>query len=156
MAKLNQPDDQLLLQRMARYCAFRERCESEVRTKLADLGVLNQHADRFVQKLREENFLDDQRYLESFVRGKFRNNKWGKNRIRLELQHRNFSDREIDFALEFIPEEEYLSTLEKLLLEKFRTVKEDDIFVKRSKVAAFVIRKGYESELAWDILKALK
>ena len=156
MAGLNKSDDQLLLQRMARYCAFRERCECEVRAKLADLGVLNQQADDFVRKLKAENFIDDQRFLESFVRGKFRNNKWGRNRIKLELQQRGFSDADISDSFEFIPEEEYISLLKELLLDKFNHVHEPDIYVKRSKVAAYVIRKGFEPDLVWEHLKPLK
>lgn len=155
MAKLSKFNDDAALKKISRYCAFRERCEHEVREKLAQMNVFGSQADKLISKLREEDFLNDERYLRSFVLGKFNQNSWGRNRIHHELTMRGFKDHIASQALAEIPEEAYEMTLDKLAKEKFSSRREEDLFEKRGKVAAYLIRKGFEPDLVWSRLKEL-
>lgn len=147
-------NDEELLKKLGRYCAFQERCEFEVSRKLQELNASEKQSEMIIKKLYADDFLNHARFLQAFVQGKFNGRKWGANRIRQELSFKGFSDSEINDALGFIPEEEYEESLEKFAKEKMASLKEEDIFKKRAKAAAFLIRKGYEPEMVWEHLKS--
>ena len=78
--------DEALLLRIRKYCALRERSIKEVSKKLFELGVLEDKALLIIEKLKEEGFLNENRYVSAFARGKFRNKKWGRKKIEMELK----------------------------------------------------------------------
>lgn len=50
-------------------------------------------------------------------------------------------------ALEEIPEEDYLETLNKLLLDKDKTIKSDNPYERKAKLFRFAQSRGFEAEL---------
>lgn len=141
------------LAKLQRYCAYQDRCHQEVRSKLLDLGMYGEELEQIMAQLIEEKFLDEERFARSYVRGKFRINKWGKIRIKQELKRRNISDYCIRKGMEEIPEEDYIKQAEEVIQSKAEKLKEPDDFKKRNKLAAHAFRRGYEMELVWDIIK---
>ena len=55
--------------KLASYCAYQERCESEVRQKLMDLGVRDMEMEQVMVELREESFLNEARVCRALCRG---------------------------------------------------------------------------------------
>ncbi len=143
------------LAKLQRYCAYQDRCHQEVRNKLLDLGIYGEDLEQIIVQLIEEKFLDEERFARSYVRGKFRINKWGKIRIKQELKRRNISDYCIRKGMEEISEEAYLEQAQAVIENKARLTKETDAFKKRKKLASYAIRRGYESEMVWSIVKAI-
>src|SRR5580693_6124237 len=78
--------DEALMLRVRKYCALRERSTREVKKKLYELDVLEDKAELIIEKLKQEGFLNEKRYVSAFARGKFRNKKWGKKKIEMELK----------------------------------------------------------------------
>ena len=78
------------------YCAYQERCHSEVKRKLNSLGVFGQDVDEYLFYLIDENFLSETRFSEAYVRGKFNYKNWGKIKIIKELKARDISDWNIN------------------------------------------------------------
>ena len=143
----------MALTKLQKYCAYRERCHSEVRTKLLEIGMRGLELEEVIAQLIDEDFLNEERFARSFARGKFRIKKWGRNKILSEMKRKNISDYCIRKGLEEIEEPEYEKTLCELLEKKWTEKKEKNLFIKRSKIAAYLIRKGYESGLVWEMLK---
>ena len=56
-------------------------------------------------------------------------------------------------AINKLDKKDYEITLKKIISEKTKTVKEKNPFKKKYQVAQYVISKGYEPELVWEILK---
>lgn len=150
------PDTIQLKQKAAKFCAWRERCSSEVIEKLRQLGATLQQQQQVLQWLQQENYINNKRFAATFARGKFTNNNWGRQRIFLELKSRGIDEADIQKALEEIPENEYLKTLEKLARKKWNETKTDDLYIKKQKTAAFLAGKGYENELLWKMVEKLK
>ena len=69
------------LKRMEAYCASAEHCRTEVTDKLLRWGLPYDTANRIVDRLEQEKFIDEERYCNAFIRDKFRFAKWGKQRI---------------------------------------------------------------------------
>ena len=74
------------LQKLKHYCAYQERCHSEVKEKLYSLGVFKKEADNIIAKLIEEGYLDEERFAIAFAGGKFRIKQWGRVKIKYELK----------------------------------------------------------------------
>ena len=141
--------------KLAAYCAYQDRCRKEVAQKLAELGVEGQKAEVLMARLEEERFLDENRYAESFTRGRFYQKKWGREKIRYELRGRGLSSSQVDRALAGIPDEDYRETIHQLLERKAAHVRDSDDFVRRQKLARYLIGKGFESALVWEAIDLL-
>ncbi|WP_299128562.1 regulatory protein RecX [uncultured Winogradskyella sp.] len=134
------------------YCAYQERCHKEVKTKLVQMRMIPQAIDHILAHLITHNYLNEQRFAEAFVRGKFRIKKWGKNRILRELKFRDISKYSIDVALKEIDLDDYYATLDALVKKRISQVKEKNSYKKKKKVADYLLYRGWESHLIYDKL----
>lgn len=141
------------LKKLQRYCAYQDRCHSEVRSKLLDLGIYGDELEEVIAELITDNFLNEERFARSYARGKFNIKKWGRIRIKQELKRRHITAYCLRKAMEEIDEEDYQQTLEGLIRKKADQMTNPYSFQNKQKLAAFVIRKGYESNLVWEVLK---
>lgn len=139
--------------KLARYCAYQERSQKEVRKKLNELGIYGDDAEEVIAELITDNFINEERFAKAFIGGKFRVKRWGRNKILSAIRQYDVSDYCIRKGMKEIDEEHYKSTLENLIESKNESVQEENLFVKRNKIAKFVIAKGFEPELVWQILK---
>jgi regulatory protein len=137
------------------YCAYQERCHKEVEQKLYDIQMFPAAKEKILLHLMEHNFLNEERYAKTFVRGKFNIKKWGKIKITNELKFRNISAYNIKSALDEIDETDYLETLQQIAEKKSALIKESNPFKKRNKLASFLISKGYESTLVFEVVKTI-
>jgi len=135
------------------YCTYQERCHKEVEQKLYDINMIPQAKEKILLHLLQHNFLNEERFAKAFVRGKFNIKKWGKIKITSELKFRNISAYNIKNALLEIKEDDYLKTLQQLAKKKMPLIKESNSFKKRNKLSIYLISKGYESNLVFDVVK---
>jgi len=142
------------LARLQKYCAYQERSHHEVRMKLIEIGCYGLDLENVICDLIEENFLNEQRFASTYAGGKFRLKKWGRIKIRQELKFKRVSPYCLKKAMEEISDEDYEETMHSLLRKKARSVRAKNQFEKRGKLARYLMQKGYESFLVWEMLKA--
>jgi len=135
------------LQKLKHYCAYQERCHSEVKEKLYSLGVWKKDHDEIIAKLIEENYLNEERFAIAFAGGKFRIKQWGRVKIKYELKQKQVSDYSIKKALKQIDEEDYMKMLDKLTKEKYASLKSEQYFIRKKKAIDYLLAKGFEIEL---------
>ncbi len=149
--------DKVILKKAANYCVYQERTQDEVRKRLRDWKVYGDDAEEIIAWLITENYLNEERFAKAFAGGKFRVKKWGKNRILAELKARKISKYNLDQAIKEIPFEDYVLTLENLIIKKTEDVKTEPNFLKRKqKVFNYLISKGFESNLILETIKTLE
>ena len=152
-----QPDKPLtpdqVLDKMAKYCAYQERCVKDVRDKLKTFDIPQKEKDEILDYLLDNRFVNDERFAKSFVRGKINQSGWGVNKIRFHLIQKGIDKEIIDEALGQTDEEAYRQRLIDILKTKSKTVKAANDFEKKRKLAAYAMQKGFEGNLVWDILK---
>jgi len=148
------PYDKALAKAM-RYCSFQERCQLDLTNRFIAWNVKKSDFDKILYALIADDFLNETRYVEAFVRGKFKMKKWGKNKIKMGLiAKRVFNESQFEQVFnEEIDEEVYLKTISELIEKKGYLIEESDEFKKRDKLYRYMIGKGYDSEL---ILRELK
>lgn len=138
---------------MRHYCAYQERCHSEVRNKLYSYGLDRTAVDNIVSQLIADDYLNEQRFAVQFAGGKFRMKGWGKQKIENELKARMVSDYCIGKALDGIGENDYENAFYQLAEKKRTALKsEKNVFIKKRKIRNFLLAKGYSNDLIYPYL----
>ena len=144
-----------VLDKMAKYCAYQERCVKDVRDKLKTFEIPEEEKTKIIDYLLDNRFVNDERFAKSFVRGKVNQSGWGVNKIRFHLVQKGIDKDIIEEALGQTDEEVYRQRLIDILQTKVKTVKADSDFEKKRKLAAYAMQKGFEGSLVWEVLKNL-
>ena len=144
-----------VLDKMAKYCAYQERCVKDVRDKLKTYDLPQEDRDKILDYLLDNRFVNDERFAKSFVRGKVNQSGWGLNKIRFHLMQKGIAKDLIDEALRQTDEDLYRQRLIDILKTKSKTVKAENDFEKKRKLAAYAMQKGFEGTLVWEVLKEL-
>ena len=147
---------QEFLIKASRFCAFRERCPHEVFVKLKELGATKTIAETIVSELKLEGFINEERFSRMFAGGKFRQKKWGRRKIIKALQERKISNNCISLGLEEIGQEDYCNTLRGLISKKQEELEAKGVANITRKLADFCIRKGFEPNEVWSVLRSDK
>ena len=140
------------LQKLRHYCGYQERCHSEVREKLYSLGVFKKEHDAIIATLIEEDYLNEERFAISFAGGKFRVKQWGRVKIKHELKQKQVSEYSIKKAVQQIKEDEYRAVLKKLADEKYESLKDEQLLVRKKKTVDYLLQKGFEMELVRGVV----
>ena len=110
-------------QKIAKYCAYQERCHQEVRDKLYSFGLAPDDVELIIYELIQQDFLNEERFALAYVRGKFIYKKWGRNKIRMEFKRRKISDYCIKKGLLQIDPDKYEEVLTELITKKINSLK---------------------------------
>ncbi|MES2112841.1 MAG: regulatory protein RecX [Bacteroidota bacterium] len=146
-------DPKAALAKAEHYCAYQERAQQEVRDKLYEWGLWPDAVENIIGELIGANFINEERFAKAYARGKFNQNGWGKNKIKQGLKFKKVPDVLIKKALQAIPDDDYLQSLEVILAKKARTITEKDKLKRRFKLQAYALGRGFELDLILDILK---
>ena len=144
-----------VLDKMAKYCAYQERCVKDVRDKLKTFDISQEEKTKTLDYLLDNRFVNDERFAKSFVRGKVNQSGWGMNKIRFHLMQKGIAKELIDEALGQTDEEVYHQRLIDILKTKAKTMKAANDYEKKRKLAAYAMQKGFEGNLVWEVLKDL-
>ena len=154
MAKTLTPPE--ALHRAAALCSSAEHCIADIREKLSRWGIGEPDARTIVERLVQERFIDEERYAIAFAKDKFRFSGWGRIKIRYALQQKRIGNSDIVNALSLIDEEAYTTRLVDLLEKKSRSIHDEDVEIRRSKLLRFAASRGFETELVFHILKGIE
>ncbi len=141
--------------KLEHYCAYQERCHKEVRQKLKEMNMIPKAIDAVIGHLLEHNFLNEERFAKTFVRGKFKIKKWGKRRLTQELKQKDITKYNINLALAMISDDEYIETFNALAENKLASIREPNILKRKKKLADYLLYRGWEPHLVYDKVNEL-
>lgn len=137
-------------------CAYQERCSFELNSKMITWGLDFEDRNRLLAELISSNFLSEERFAEAYTSGKVRIKKWGRNKIRVELQKKHISAYSIKRAFSLIDENTYIENLKHLTQKKWISLSsEKNLYNKKMKTYRFLSSKGYETDLIKDCVEEL-
>ena len=143
-----------ILDNLRRQCSRREYCVSDVLAKAEKaLEGDKEKAMQVVESLVKDKYVDDLRYASAYAREKSSISGWGEVKIRYMLSAKRISKDIISQALEDIDQQRALSRLEKLLENKYRTLKDDPQW--KMKLLRFALGRGYSYDDVNEVLKSL-
>lgn len=135
-----------ILTQIKNWCAYQERSTAEVEQKLLKLGAEPEKITGITESLKQEGYINHQRYAALFAGSKFRLRKWGKEKIRYELGQKGIGASEIEIAFEEISQEEYLRTITLLIEKEMGKTSPEGIIRK-------LCSKGYEEEIIREMIE---
>lgn len=140
--------------RMKAWCDRQERHHREVITKLSSWGYFGETAQEMLSDLISQNYVNEERFARAYCSGKFRIKNWGRQKIKANLKSMGISDYCIGKGMTEIDPEEYDRALLALIERKMKDYRTLNQFQQRGKVASFLQRRGFESDLVWDSIRS--
>ena len=143
-----------ILDRMRNLCSRREYCCSDIMKKaMTALDGDRQKAEEVLKVLVEEKYIDELRYASAFARDKSSLAGWGETKIRYMLSSKGIPRDVIDRALEDIDDSKAKTRLEKLMENKYRSLKDDPQC--KLKMLRFALGRGYGYDEVKEVLDNL-
>jgi len=139
----------------AAYCSAAEHCKSEVLEKASRFELTAEEQLTLIQKLKQEGFLNEQRFVKAFVNDRFRFNKWGRIKIRYMLRQKGISTELIEEGVGLINDEDYHEMLLTILKHKKPSIKSKSNYELRGKMLRYAAGKGFEPSIASKCLREM-
>ena len=119
---------------------------------MRDFLLVPEAKEEILLYLMQENYLSEERFTRSYIRGKFYIKSWGRNKIRNHLKFKGVPEKLINSCFDEIDDEDYHKTLKKLWHDYYCKLKGLQEYQKKSKTIKYLLGKGYEYE---EILESL-
>lgn len=143
-----------VLDRMRNLCSRREYCRADIMKKVLpalDGDMLK--AEEVMETLVRERYIDELRYASAFARDKSSLSGWGETKIRYMLSSKGIPRDVIDKALEEVDDSKARTRLEKLMANRYRSLKDDPQC--RLKMLRFGLGRGYGYDEVSEVLDFL-
>lgn len=138
---------------LMRLCARAEKCSGDALRLMRRWGVAAEEAQKVLQRLVSERFIDDRRYAEAFVREKSRLSGWGEVKIAATLRTKGIKS---DIIATAMAQMEGVDSGEKLLSQlrrKTQSIKYKDAYDLKAKLVRFALSRGFTYD---DVLPAVE
>lgn len=145
-------DEQQIYDKMSNFCAYQERCESDVKEKLRKLKIEKEDYSKYIARLKEDNFLNEERFVKYFVSAHAKK-KWGKTKMKAALGGKRIDSSLIKKYLDDMDEEDYDEQIKIQAEKKWPTIKAKTPRDKKTKLLRFLLSKGYEMGKALNAIK---
>ena len=144
------------LSKLMAYCSKMERNEQDVRRKLQLWAISANDSKKIIERLQDDGFISQDRYVKSYIRGKFVYNKWGKTKIKYGLLQKGFKESMLMPLLdEFFETADYAKTITSELQKKNKTLHTDGLYERKAKLMQFAQSRGYEYDVALSCIEKI-
>lgn len=127
--------------KIQKYCAYQERSPQEVHNKLIAFHCPEEELNVIFQSLIQDDFLNEKRYIASFIQGKINTKGWGKNKLRFELKRKGISEKQITHYFNQIPDITFKNSLKEHYTKWLKT---NELNQKTyPKLMRYLMSKGY-------------
>lgn len=129
--------------------------EHELRLKMKDKGFDSQLIDNAVNKLKEQKYLDDEKYCEMFINDRINISKHGVLKIKEALYYKGIDKEIIEEKIKSISSEDEEKIAFDLGQKKALGIKEEDVRKKGIKLYNYLLGRGFEYETVKKTVKKI-
>jgi len=140
----------------AALCSKKECCEADILQKLLDWNLSLEDASQIIEKLKEEKFLDENRFALFYAKDKLKFNHWGKIKIKHFLKQKKVKESIIQNSLNQIDDELYFEILDKLIASKVKNASMLKDIKFKARLYNNLASHGFESECIKERINILK
>ena len=128
--------------------------EKEMIDKLKEKGYKEDAIQKAIMKAKDYNLINDDYYIELYIKTKAIPAKWGEQKIISNLYKKGININDIKLKItEMYDEEDKYDNAYSLAIKKLKTIKEADINKKKQKLNQFLLGKGYSYEIVSKVIK---
>lgn len=131
-------------QKMVNYCVYQDRCHQEVEQKMRDYLIIPEAKEEILLYLMKENYLNEERFTRSYIRGKFYMKSWGRVKIKNHLKFKGISEKLINNCFSEIDDDDYEKTLNKIYTDYYSKQGGVKDYQKKSKTIKYLLGRGFE------------
>ncbi|WP_396124817.1 regulatory protein RecX [Chryseobacterium foetidum] len=135
---------QEIKQKLVNYCVYQDRCHAEVEQKMRDFLLIDEAKEEIFLYLLKENYLNEERFTRSYIRGKFYIKHWGKTKIKIHLKHKGITEKLISKCFDEIHDEDYQKTITKIYQDYSSRQHGLKEYQRKSKTIKYLISRGFE------------
>ena len=128
---------------MSALCARAEHSSGEMLEKMRRWQLSEDARERVLDRLIDENFVDDERFARLFVREKIRFDRWGRRKIEQALYQKGVASDISRRVLDEVDDEAYVAELKKLIAAKRRSVQAESDYEMRAKLTKYALGRGF-------------
>ncbi|SHE72957.1 regulatory protein RecX [Chryseobacterium sp. OV279] len=132
--------------KLVNYCVYQDRCHAEVEQKMREFLLIEEAKDEIILYLLKENYLNEERFTRSYIRGKFYIKHWGRNKIKMHLKQKQISEKLINSCFDEIHEDDYEKIIRKIFEDYSSKQKGLQEYQKKSKTIKYLMSRGFEYE----------
>jgi regulatory protein len=136
------------------YLSKRDRTESQVRHRLAGAGVEEPVVEETLLRLRDLDYVNDERFALTYAEDRRSLDGWGSERILQGLRNAGIPEELAELAAQGRDRDGELSGAIEVLDRKLPGPPADDR--ERERALGLLVRRGYELELAYDAIRAFE
>lgn len=140
-----------VLNKLLKFCAYQERSTFEVKLKAEKLGANNVDVESLLSFLKDENFINEERFAHHFVQGKVSIKKWGKYKLIEGLRQKGVGSSVIDNVINELDKDTIKQNIRYWLNRKLPIDKTNRD--EKSKLYRFLMTKGFEHSEVMEIMK---
>ena len=136
--------------KLVNYCVYQDRCHAEVEQKMREFLLIDEAKEEIMLYLMKENYLNEERFTRSYIRGKFYIKHWGKTKIKIHLKQKQISDKLISTCFDEIHEDDYEKTIRKIYQDYYDKQSGLKDCQRKAKTIKYLISRGFEYEKIID------
>lgn len=140
-------------QKLMHYCAYQDRCHYEVEQKMREFVLIPEAKDEILLYLISENYLNEERYTRSYIRGKFYMKSWGRNKIRLNLKQKGITEKLIAKCMDEIDDSDYQKTIQKIWNQYWQKQKGLQEYQKKIRTMRYLLSRGFEYDVVNSVIE---
>lgn len=134
------------------YIEYKLRTEKEIREYLEKQGFSMTLVSQTIDRLKEENLLNDERYIEAFTNDKINLTLWGPYKIKKNLINLGIDENSVNDYVDKIFNELWIERLNKVISKRINLMKNKSLNAIKDKLRVDLYDLGYDSD---DIAYAL-
>lgn len=141
----------LALEKAKKFCAYQERAISDVARYLQRFQVAENDISDILKTLQNEDFLNEERFVQLYIRGKMNTKQWGTRKIFFQLRQKGVSEALINRYLSEVEETKVQRNLDDVIAHWKRS--NELTHSTLAKLQRHLLSKGYTYE---EIIKKVK
>lgn len=136
--------------KLVNYCVYQDRCHAEVEQKMREFLLIDEAKAEILLYLMNENYLNEERFTRSYIRGKFYIKHWGKTKIKIHLKQKQISDKLINLCFDEIDEDDYNKTIRRIYHDYYDKQSGLKEYQRKAKTIKYLMSRGFEYEKIID------
>ena len=131
----------------------RDRTWAELSRLLAARGFTRADSEAAFDRLREQGYVDDRRFANTWARSRLRTKPMGPHRLRQELQAKGVEEELVGEVLREIYETGEEETARRAMAGKLSGLRHLPAASRMGRVARFLQRRGFSTEVIWRLVR---
>lgn len=132
------------------------RTEKEIRLVLDDMGFNSRLVNEVVERLINERYIDDKRYIEAYINDKINLTNYGPFKISKCLSDAGIENEYIEEYLSAIDDNVWKERINKLISKKTPSLKGKSSYMIKNKLNQYLFDLGYQKDFITEAIESIK